>query len=81
MENVLNQDTPATIFWHSSIVNKVEGLFVSILLGFQFWPDREQRSFCRNLLNNRNMALTYSVTILEQKKDCARSGSFQHKLQ
>ena len=35
-----------------------------------------------NLLANRNIALIYSVTICEQKaKDCARSGSFQHKLQ
>ena len=35
-----------------------------------------------NLLTNRNIALIYSVTICEQKtKDCARSGSFQHKLQ
>ena len=35
-----------------------------------------------NLLTNRNIALNYSVTICEQKtKDCARSGSFQHKLQ
>ena len=35
-----------------------------------------------NLLTNRNIALIYSVTICEQKtKDCAQSGSFQHKLQ
>ena len=33
-----------------------------------------------NLLTNRNIALIYSVTICEQK-DCALSGSFQHKLQ
>ena len=33
-----------------------------------------------NLLTN--IALIYSVTICEQKtKDCARLGSFQHKLQ
>ena len=35
-----------------------------------------------NLLTNRNMASIYSVSICEQKtKDCAWSGSFQHKLQ
>ena len=35
-----------------------------------------------NLLTNRNIALIYWVTICEQKtKDCAWSGSFQHKLQ
>ena len=35
-----------------------------------------------NLLTNTKIALIYSVTICEQKtKDCARSGSFQHKLQ
>ena len=35
-----------------------------------------------NLLTNRAIALIYSVAICEQKtKDCARSGSFQHKLQ
>ena len=35
-----------------------------------------------NLLTNRNIVLIYSVTICEQKtKYCARSGSFQHKLQ
>ena len=34
-----------------------------------------------NLLTNRNIALFFSGTICEQKtKDCARSGSFQHKL-
>ena len=34
------------------------------------------------ILTNRNIALIYSVTICEQKtKDCALSGSFQHKLQ
>ena len=34
-----------------------------------------------NFLANRiNVTLIYSVTICEQKeKDCARSGSFQHK--
>ena len=31
-------------------------------------------------INNRNIALIYSVIIFEQKKDSARSGSFQHKL-
>ena len=35
-----------------------------------------------NLLTNRDIALIYSVIICEQKtKDCARSGSFQQKLQ
>ena len=35
-----------------------------------------------NLLTNRNIALIYSVRIFKQKtKDCARLGSFQHKLQ
>ena len=35
-----------------------------------------------NLLTSRNIALIYSVTICEQKtNDCARSRSFQHKLQ
>ena len=35
-----------------------------------------------NSLANRNIAMIYSLTICEQKtKDCARSGSFQHKLQ
>ena len=34
------------------------------------------------LLTNRNIALIYSVIICQQNtKDCARSGSFQHKLQ
>ena len=35
-----------------------------------------------NLLTNRNITLIYSFTICEQKtKECALSGSFQHKLQ
>ena len=51
-----------------------------------FGPDRAQRSISipiiLNLRTNRNIELTYSVTICEQKtKDCKRSGSFQHKLQ
>ena len=53
------------------------------LLAF-FGPDCAQRSIpiILNLLTNRNIALIYSVIICEQKtKDCARSGSFQHKLQ
>ena len=50
---------------------------------FWTWPCTTFNSIpiILNLLTNRNIALVYSVTIYEQKtKDCARLGSFQHKL-
>ena len=51
---------------------------------FWTWPFTTFNSIpiILNLLTNRNMASIYSVSICEQKtKDCAWSGSFQHKLQ
>ena len=56
-------------------------MFVSF---FGTWPCRMFNSIpiSMKLLTNRNIALIYSVIICEHKtKDCARSGSFQHKLQ
>ena len=74
-----------------TIVIKVEWLWNplgSFVIGFcellWTWPCTTFNSIpiILNLLTNRNIALIYSVTICEQKtKDCARSGSFQHKLQ
>ena len=58
-------------------------LLLYVIVSF-FGPDRAQRSIAFPVLivTNRNIALIYSVTICKQKpKDCARSGSFQHKLQ
>ena len=57
---------------------------IGVCLLFWTWPCITFNSIpiILKLLTNRNIALIYSVIICEQKtKDCARSGSFQHKLQ
>ena len=57
------------------------------LLGVRryFGPDRAQRSvvfLSFEVTDQKKHRIIYSVTICEQKtKDCAQSGSFQHKLQ
>ena len=51
---------------------------------FWTWPCTTFNSipFILKLLTNRNIASIFSVSICEQEtKDCARSGSFEHKLQ
>ena len=64
--------------------NPLGSFFLGFCWLFWTWPCTTFNSIpiILNLLTNRNIAFIYSVTICEQKtKDCARSGSFQHKLQ
>ena len=65
--------------------NPLDSFLICFCYHFWTWPYTTFNSIpiILNLLTKRNIALIYSVTIIcEQKtKDCAWSGSFQHKLQ
>ena len=64
--------------------NPLDSFVIWFCYLFWTWPCTTFNSIpiILNLLTNRNIALIYSVIFWEKKtKDCARSGSFQHKLQ
>ena len=77
----LNQTLVIKVEW---LWKSLDSFVICFCWLFWTWPCTtfNSISIILNLLTKRKIALIYSVTICQQKytKDCARSGSFQHKL-